>query len=148
MSRELRLKESWWLEAESNHRHTDFQSVALPTELSSRLVIEKTKYTGVFPNTQLNVEKFSDLKKFWWLEAESNHRHTDFQSVALPTELSSRLSIEKLHYTGLLKKNLAVVLRGNMKDLSKAPNTEIMCPSGKAIKYCLHVSNTGVPNEL
>jgi hypothetical protein len=35
-----------------------------------------------------------------------------------------------------------------MKDLSKAPNTEIMCPSGKAIKYCLHVSNTGVPNEL
>lgn len=25
----------------------------------------------------------------WWLEAESNHRHGDFQSPALPTELSS-----------------------------------------------------------
>ena len=25
---------------------------------------------------------------FWWPEAESNRRHTDFQSVALPTELS------------------------------------------------------------
>ena len=56
------LKEFWWLEAESNHRHTDFQSVALPTELSSRLVIEKTKYTGVFLNAQLNVGKFSAKK--------------------------------------------------------------------------------------
>lgn len=26
----------------------------------------------------------------WWLEAESNHRHGDFQSPALPTELSSQ----------------------------------------------------------
>lgn len=25
----------------------------------------------------------------WWLEAESNCRHADFQSAALPTELSS-----------------------------------------------------------
>ena len=25
---------------------------------------------------------------FWWPEAGSNRRHTDFQSVALPTELS------------------------------------------------------------
>ncbi len=29
------------------------------------------------------------LLLYWWLEAESNCRHTDFQSVALPTELSS-----------------------------------------------------------
>lgn len=29
------------------------------------------------------------IKKEWWLEAESNHRHGDFQSPALPTELSS-----------------------------------------------------------
>ena len=56
------LKEFWWLEAESNHRHTDFQSVALPTELSSRLVTEKTKYTGVFLNAQLSVGKFSAKK--------------------------------------------------------------------------------------
>ena len=27
---------------------------------------------------------------YWWPERESNLRHTDFQSVALPTELSGR----------------------------------------------------------
>jgi hypothetical protein len=29
-------------------------------------------------------------KRGWWPERESNLRHTDFQSVALPTELSGR----------------------------------------------------------
>ena len=28
------------------------------------------------------------LTREWWLEAESNCRHADFQSAALPTELS------------------------------------------------------------
>ena len=28
-------------------------------------------------------------KKIWWLETESNRPHEDFQSSALPTELSS-----------------------------------------------------------
>ena len=27
----------------------------------------------------------------WWLGTESNRRHTDFQSVALPTELSDHI---------------------------------------------------------
>ncbi len=29
------------------------------------------------------------VTKKWWLPAESNHRHKDFQSSALPTELGS-----------------------------------------------------------
>ena len=52
---------SWFLQ-ESNQGHTDFQSVALPTELR---------------NLDFNL---------WFLQ-ESNQGHTDFQSVALPTEL-------------------------------------------------------------
>jgi len=36
------------------------------------------------------------LQRFfkWCPEAESNHRHRDFQSLALPTELSGRTQIE------------------------------------------------------
>jgi hypothetical protein len=29
---------------------------------------------------------------FWWPVAESNHGHADFQSAALPTELTGRLN--------------------------------------------------------
>ena len=39
----------------------------------------------------INVWGFLEYLNEWWLEAGSNCRHTDFQSVALPTELSSRL---------------------------------------------------------
>ena len=31
---------------------------------------------------------FENKEKKWWPEVESNHRHEDFQSSALPTELS------------------------------------------------------------
>ena len=30
----------------------------------------------------------ADMRVKWWPEVESNHRHGDFQSPALPTELS------------------------------------------------------------
>ena len=33
---------------------------------------------------------FNNTSKRWCPEAESNHRHADFQSAALPTELSGR----------------------------------------------------------
>ena len=36
------------------------------------------------------MESFAMTAIEWWPEVESNHRHTDFQSVALPTELSGR----------------------------------------------------------
>ena len=76
---------------ESNHRHEDFQSSALPTELRNHHL---AVWTGLEPATsavtgrhsnQLNYQN-SNLFK-WWFRAESNHRHEDFQSSALPTEL-------------------------------------------------------------
>ena len=43
------------------------------------------------PLTHLSTFMKNFIKKKWWLEAESNCRHADFQSAALPTELSNHL---------------------------------------------------------
>ena len=32
----------------------------------------------------------------WWPEADSNRRHRDFQSLALPTELSGLLKLNEI----------------------------------------------------
>ena len=44
-----------------------------------------------------NLCKFLSTKK-WWLGTESNRRHEDFQSSALPTELPSHLANNILIY--------------------------------------------------
>ena len=64
----------WYLQ-ESSQGHTDFQSVALPTEL--RYLASK----------QIKKSLSFETKAFNWYLQESNQGHTDFQSVALPTEL-------------------------------------------------------------
>ena len=40
----------------------------------------------------------------WWPEVESNHRHEDFQSSALPTELSGRTACLTLAASGVLNR--------------------------------------------
>jgi hypothetical protein len=46
----------------------------------------------------------STQKKEWCPEAESNHRHGDFQSPALPTELSGHWESGAVTYWGRAKK--------------------------------------------
>src|SRR5882762_11105946 len=41
-----------------------------------------------------------------WLGPESNRRHVDFQSTALPTELPSRLPMRTAILSGMLKKHV------------------------------------------
>ena len=50
---------------ESNHQPIDYKSIALPDWATP---------ASIYPNE-------------WCFGAESNHRHGDFQSPALPTEL-------------------------------------------------------------
>jgi hypothetical protein len=47
---------------------------------------------------------FPDSLKIWWLDPESNWGHKDFQSSALPTELSSHKlqQVSDLHLTALM----------------------------------------------
>src|SRR5258708_5866875 len=48
---------SWWLEAESNRRHKDFQSSALPTELSSLRRAARRFKSGP-PNSARDISAF------------------------------------------------------------------------------------------
>ena len=48
---------------------------------------------------------FWELSFKWWRETESNRRHGDFQSPALPTELSSLLKEIEV-YLNIIKSTL------------------------------------------
>ena len=56
--RVARKSEAWCLEPESNQRHKDFQSFALPTELSRRKINERgTVEIGFYFATKLMIYK-------------------------------------------------------------------------------------------
>ncbi len=69
--------QEWCRLQDLNPQPTDYDSVALPIELSRH-------------NTDQKMNRFI-LNISWWLGTESNRRHKDFQSFALPTELPSRM---------------------------------------------------------
>ena len=76
----------------------------------------------------------------WWPRAESNHRHADFQSAALPTELLGHLSHtptpraqwKALDYTekkkppqAVAKGDMLLSKEGDARQISTHPNEHI-----------------------
>ncbi len=56
---------------------------------------DNTKHGFVYDQPKQKTPDISDWGfVFWWPRAESNHRHKDFQSSALPTELLGQLNHE------------------------------------------------------
>ena len=53
------LCSSWWDRTESNHRNTDFQSVALPAELRSHIQGTNEIFVGVEPTTDCLTDNYS-----------------------------------------------------------------------------------------
>src|SRR5699024_7171959 len=70
----------WWRGTDSNCR-TQWERVCSPPRLATTLPLH---YNNHFSLYQKNRVLFK-----WWLKPESNRRHKDFQSFALPTELLS-----------------------------------------------------------
>ena len=78
-----------------------------PPTKSERCLL-KMSHPGFEPGTpglkvQCSTDWASDPCCNWCPETESNRRHEDFQSSALPTELSGHISNNKYYYRALFK---------------------------------------------
>ena len=51
-----------------------------------KVALYRMSYTRIFPTVGIEFLRFRQ-SRFWCLRSESNQRHADFQSAALPTEL-------------------------------------------------------------
>ncbi len=89
----------WWPRPGSNRRHTDFQSVALPTELPSHdQLVVNGRSRGIRTHDPV-IKSHSELcshsplpQPHEWSELrDSNPRQPPWQGGTLPTELSSHL---------------------------------------------------------
>ena len=82
------LRKSWWPEVGEDHakRETNAWTGSNATNRS----ITSPGRTAVIILVLCRAPWMAndELRKSWWPEVESNHRHRDFQSLALPTELS------------------------------------------------------------
>ena len=62
-----------------------------PLLLARPVGVEPATFWSVVKRSiQLSYGRLLIFKHLWWLRMESNHRHRDFQSLALPTELQSQ----------------------------------------------------------
>ncbi len=111
----------WCRREDLNPQPTDYKSVALPVELQRQ-------------------DKF-----IWWLGTESNRRHKDFQSFALPTELPSLIS-PSLGFPKSIKikqaANFCLIFRGKMAELTGF-EPAVSCVTGRHVRP-LHHSSTAL----
>ena len=55
-----------------------------------KVALYRMSYTRILPTVGIELLRFR-VSRFWCLRSESNQRHADFQSAALPTELQRHL---------------------------------------------------------
>ena len=116
-------KKKWCLEAESNHRHEDFQSSALPTELSRQNLAELTGIEpAIFGVTGRRDNRYTTAP-YWWAMTGSNRRHPACKAGALPAELIARDLLTKV-----IISQLKIYVKENF------PKSEIKKVSGRFLQ--------------
>ena len=85
----------WWIRPKGlNPPYTIFSKSAIKTLINPSTIFSSKVYGGIYGREN---GKYYALY-MWWAEPESNRRHRDFQSRALPTELSALNFIKKRQF--------------------------------------------------
>ena len=96
--RTLRVSIFWWLGAESNRRHADFQSAALPTELPSHFSILHQSRSEIIGDFSQAVNSFTkNTSKKIRLLLKHSTRHYDSSPRQMPRTTRSQCSNANRH---------------------------------------------------
>ena len=85
----------WWFEVECvepRRKNSPLDYFCLSFGLTLLAQNLATSFSIPLISTSSKHKKTVLCTAFWWFEVESNHRHEDFQSSALPTELSNHIN--------------------------------------------------------
>ena len=95
------LASQWWLRPELNRRHTDFQSVALPTELPSQ---QMAVSTGLEPAiscvTGRHVDHYTTRPFIWLRGRDLNSRPSGYEPDELPDCSTPRYKLKMAEEVG------------------------------------------------
>ena len=87
------IRTLWWFRTESNRRHVDFQSTALPTELLNLNMAEPTGFEPAISCVTGRHVRPLHHGSAWWTMTGSNRRPSACKADALPAELIVHASL-------------------------------------------------------